>query len=69
MDNDGNYGTVIMKGTNPTATIINNGNRTTRSPIRSVIIRVINKMQESDMFNHELLIITLTKFEKKKPKV
>ena len=68
MDTDGNYGTVIMKGTNPTATI-NNGNRTTRSPLWSVIIRVINKMQESDMFNHELLIITLTKFEKKKPKV
>ena len=31
-----------------------NGNRTEWSPIRSVIIRVINKItRESDLFNHE----------------
>ena len=32
---------------------VSNGNRTEWSPIRSVIIRVINKTQESDLFNHE----------------
>ena len=32
--------------------IISNGNSTEWSPIRSVIIRVINK-RESDLFNHE----------------
>ena len=30
-----------------------NGNRTEWSPIRSVIIRVINKTRSSDLFNHE----------------
>ena len=49
-----------MEGNNK---IISNGNRTEWSPIRSVIIRVINKIgrprsgspiwRESDLFNHE----------------
>ena len=33
--------------------IISNGNRTEWSPIRSVILRVINKTRSSDLFNHE----------------
>ena len=32
---------------------VSNGSRTEWSPIRSVIIRVINKTRESDLFNHE----------------
>ena len=36
-----------------TIIIISNGKRTEWIPIRSVIIRVINKMRESDLFNHE----------------
>ena len=43
---------------------LNNGNRTSCRPIRSVIIRVINKIGRPSSGEFDLLIITITIFEK-----
>ena len=46
------------------ANLINNGNRTEWSPIRFVILQVINKMELDDSKFYYQLIIAVTKFEK-----